>query len=152
MTLPVLDPLDSRLNAFSDTLTDSRLKEKVKSANYIDGMPAQISMPCVDVRKLPDLKTGIDTQFLLGQNVLVFDRKDGWAWVQSEFDDYVGWVEETCLSAEFPEFTHRVQAQRSYVYPAADLRFPVTKTLPMGSLVSVQGQAMINTATALITA
>lgn len=141
MTLPVLDPLDRRLNVFSDGLSDSRLREKIKSAKYVDGAPSLICEPCVDVRKVPDLETGIDTQFLLGENVQVFDRKDGWAWVQSEFDGYVGWVEETNLSEDFPEFTHRVQVQRSFIYPAADLRFPVVKTLSMGSLVSVTGEA-----------
>ncbi|MFK5979606.1 MAG: NlpC/P60 family protein [Rhizobiaceae bacterium] len=141
MTLPVLDPMDKRLNAFSDALSDSRLKDKVESAGYVDGTPAQISAPCVDVRRAPDLQVGIDTQFLLGQNVQVFDRKDGWAWVQSEFDGYVGWIEEASLNEEFPEFTHRVQVQRSFVYPAADLRFPVATILSMGSLVNVVGEA-----------
>ncbi|MBL4890852.1 MAG: C40 family peptidase [Rhizobiaceae bacterium] len=136
-----MDPMDRRLNAFSDALSDIRLKEKVESTKYVDGACALISEPCVDVRRVPDLEMGVDTQFLLGENVQVFDRKDGWAWVQSEFDGYVGWVEENNLSEEFPEFTHRVEVQRSFVYLAADLRFPVAKTLSMGSLVSVAGEA-----------
>ncbi|PCI02816.1 MAG: peptidase P60 [Hyphomicrobiales bacterium] len=136
-----MDPMDRRLNAFSEALSDRRLEGKVASAKYVDGTRAQISIPCVDVRRVPDLETGIDTQFFLGQNMQVFDRQNGWAWVQSEFDGYVGWVEETCLSNQVVEFTHRVQVQRSFVYPDADLRFPVTKTLSMGSLVSVTGDA-----------
>lgn len=141
MNLPVLDPLDRRLNIFSDELTDSRLKEKIKSAKYVAGSPAQIMAPCVDLRRVPDLKTGIDAQLLLGQNVQVFNHRDGFAWVQSDYNGYVGWVEDQFLSEEITSFTHRVQVGRSFIYPGSDLRFPIANTVSMGSLVNVTGKA-----------
>ncbi|MBL4600458.1 MAG: C40 family peptidase [Rhizobiaceae bacterium] len=141
MNLPVIDPLDKRLNAFNENIADSRLRKDVKSAKYVDGLPAQIVAPCVDMRRVPDLKTGIDTQLLLGQSVQVFERRDGFAWVQAKLDGYVGWVEEKCLSDDISIFTHRVLVGRSFVYPGPDLRFPRAKTLSMGSLVKVAGEA-----------
>lgn len=132
MTLPILDSKDRRLNAFID---------ETKSAKYTDGMAAQVSVPCLDMRKVPDINSGIDTQLLLGESVQIFSKNGGWALVQSDVDGYVGWVEEVGVTTTVRKFTHRVQVQRSFIYPDVDLRFPVVQTVSMGSLVDVSGSA-----------
>ena len=92
--LPQLDPLDSRLNAWRPEIADITLKGKVDAQNYVEGFQARITVAFTDMRPQPGRKSAIDTQLLYGETVRVFEVRDGWLWVQSETDGYVGWIEE----------------------------------------------------------
>ncbi len=131
---------DRRLNAVRPDLADLRLQGSVEAAKFVAGEPAAVTAPVVDMRPRPDPGSGIDTQLLLGEQVLVFERRDGWAWVQAEHDRYVGYVREDCLGATFGA-THVVTAPRSFVYPEADMKTPVRRALSMGSKVRIVGEA-----------
>lgn len=130
-----------RLNAFRDDLADIGLKGAVSAQRYLAGEPAWIAVPVADLKRSPSLSAGLDTQLLLGDLVSVFERANGWAWVQNEADFYVGYVEENALSETPPEATHRVCAPRSFVYSGSDLRLPVQVALSMGNAVRVTGEA-----------
>lgn len=113
----------------------------MEAADYVRPKAAWISAPVADLRRGPEQTAGVDTQLLLGQPVSVFERKGGWAWVQSNDDDYVGYVDERALASEQSEPTHVVSAPRSFAYPGPDLRFPISRALSMGSAVTVTGEA-----------
>ncbi|MHA7969370.1 C40 family peptidase [Rhizobium sp. CAU 1783] len=133
--------LDRRLNAFRDDLADKALDGLVNAARFVEGDPARVGPPVVGLRAKPDAAAGIDTELLLGEAVTVFDRADGWAWVKAGSDGYVGYLPETALSVDAPAPTHHVIVPRTFVYPGADLRFPVAATLSMGSRIAVTGEA-----------
>lgn len=133
--------LNPRLNAIRDDLADIMLKDAVAAERYAAGQPAWIAVPVADLKRSPDPSSGLDTQLLLGDQVFVFERSGGWAWVQNEADGYVGYLEETALSDISPAATHRVSAPRSFLYPGIDLRLPVQSALSMGNAVCVTGEA-----------
>ena len=85
MTSPDM-PLDQRLNIFRADLADERLRGKVEAQRYVTGTPASVILPVIGLRPKPELECGIDTELLLGETVLVFDRANGWAWVQADAD------------------------------------------------------------------
>lgn len=128
-----------RLNAFRDNLADVRLQGSVNAERFVAGEPAKIAVPVADLRRRPDANAGLDTQLLLGQDVAVFERADGWAWVQGVDDGYVGYVDERSLARPH-DTTHVVTAPRSFVYSGNDLRLPMVRTLSMGSLVTMTGE------------
>lgn len=130
-----------RLHAFRADLADIRLKGQVQAERFVAGRPAWIADPVADMRRNPDGRAGLDTQLLLGDAVSVFDRANGWAWVQGESDGYVGYVEERHLTEIAPATTHVVTAPRSFVYPGPDLHFPAVLALSMGSRVRIVGEA-----------
>jgi cell wall-associated NlpC family hydrolase len=131
---------DRRLHAVRPDLADLRLQGKVEAARFVAGEPATLIVPVADLRPRPDLHAGIDTQLLLGEKVLVFERRDGWAWVQAEQDRYVGYVgAESLRPIDIP--THVVTAPRSFVYPEADMKTPIRRALSMGSKVRIVGEA-----------
>lgn len=133
--------LDARLHAFRPDLADARLEGKVEAACFVAGRPARISAAVADIRKAPGLVAGVDTQFLLGDDVTVFEDKDGWAWVQGERDSYVGYAASSTLGPRGETPTHVVSVPRTFVYPGADLRFPQRGQLSMGCAVAVAGSA-----------
>ncbi|ESX48361.1 NlpC/P60 family protein [Mesorhizobium sp. C416B] len=132
---------DARLHAFRSDLADARLKGKVSADRFVTGRPARITASVADVRKAPRPDAGVNTQVLFGDDVLVFEEAEGWAWVQAERDGYVGYVGATMLGGREHAPTHIVTAPRTFLYPGPDLRFPISGQLSMGSTVTVTGAA-----------
>jgi cell wall-associated NlpC family hydrolase len=132
--------LDRRLHAFRPDLASADLRDRVAASQFVEGQPAQITAPFVDLRPAPRTDTGIDTQLLHGATVRVFDEREGWAWLQADTDGYVGYAPASALG-EIEEPTHVVVAQRSFVYRGADLRFPATEVHSMGAKVLITGEA-----------
>lgn len=132
---------DTRLHAFRSDLADARLEGEVVAERFVSGTPARVKSAVADVLKEPSPGAGINTQFLYGDGVIVFETNSGFAWVQAERDGYVGYVRDTDLEDLSSEPTHIVSVPRTFVYPGPDLRFPKADELSMGSTVKVTGGA-----------
>jgi cell wall-associated NlpC family hydrolase len=132
---------DPRLHAFRADLADVRLKGEVAAERFVAGRPARVRAAVADLRSAPRSDAGQNTQLLLGDGVLMFDEREGWAWVQAESDGYVGYVASDSLVESGTQPTHRLAVPRSFLYPAPDLRFPRANVLSMGSAVEVSSFA-----------
>lgn len=133
--------LDRRLHAFRPDLADIALEGKVEAAAFVAGRPARLVWPVAPLRARPDRDAGIDTELLLGEDLLVFESMDGWSWVKSLADGYVGYLPEHAAEPNEAPLTHHIVVPRSFVYPGQDLRFPVRMALSMGSRIRVTGEA-----------
>ena len=133
--------LDRRLNAFRPDLAEKSLEGQVDALRFVDGRPARVIAATAAMRPKPELTSGIDTELLFGEPVSVLDRSNGWAWVKSGVDDYVGYVEEMALGAPGSAPTHWVTALRTFVYPGPDMKFPAVTALSMGSRLVATGEA-----------
>lgn len=131
--------LDRRLNVFRSDLADEKLQGAVQADRFVSGSPAQVVVPVIGLRPTPDLVAGIDTELLFGETLRVFDRANGWAWVQADADGYAGYVPETAIG-DVVAATHRIVAPRTFVYPSAELRKPPVAALSMGSLIRIVGE------------
>lgn len=132
--------LDRRLHAFRADLADVALEGRVDAPRFVQGVAAQIAVPVAPLRPSPDLESGIDTQLLFGETVRVFDRKDGFVWVQADQDGYVGYLPDVMLDV-VEQATHRIVTQRTFVYPGPELRKPPLRALSMGSRVTIVGKS-----------
>ncbi|MGV1837450.1 NlpC/P60 family protein [Rhizobium rhizogenes] len=133
--------LDHRLNAYRPDLAEASLRGRVEAERFVEGTRAQVTVPVVALRPQPDLVRGIDTELLLGEDVTVFERKDGWAWVKAVSDGYVGYLPEDTIREGLVTPTHIVVPQRTFLYPEPELRKPYTGVLSMGSRIRVTGTA-----------
>lgn len=133
--------LDRRLNAYRPDLAEASLEGKVEALRFVSGTLARIAVPVAPLRPQPDLSKGIDTELLFGEDVVVFDRADGWCWVKAGSDGYVGYLPEATLSEGQAGPTHVVTVQRTFLYPEPELRKPHQSVLSMGSRVRVAGEA-----------
>lgn len=132
-----MNRLDPRLHAWRADLADIRLKGKVESHRFVEGQAAMIATAVASVHRHPDKSAGVDTQFLFGDPIRVFERADQWCWVQAEHDCYTGYVMASDLSPGGPAPSHIVVAPRTFVYPGPELRLPPVTALSMGSRVAV---------------
>ena len=133
---PALDP---RLNAFRDDLAADALKGQVEASRFVSGRPAHVTVPVTALRRRPEADGPRDTELLRGESVSVFDEADGFAWVQSQRDAYVGYVSLEALGTGTPAPTHRVSALRSFIYGEADLKSPMNNWVSLNSLLVVSG-------------
>ena len=106
---PPLRP-DPRRNPWRDDLACESMRAAVDVPRYVAGFERQVMRAVVAMRRMPDLRTGIETEILFGERVTVFEEADGWSWVQIARDRYVGYVRSDALSQELTLPTHRVKA------------------------------------------
>jgi cell wall-associated NlpC family hydrolase len=130
--------LDPRLNAYRDDLADARLRGVIAAPRYAEGRAARIVAGRAPMRRGPALEAEIDTFSHYGEGLLIFDEAGGYAWCQSLFDFYVGYVEaRDIVIGATPEPTHFVATPGSYLYDAPDLRAAASDFLPRHSAVVV---------------
>jgi len=128
--------LDKRINAFRADLASVKLKGLVDALRFVDGEPASVAVGRASLKAAPSSAAAQDSELLHGERVTVYERADGWAWVQAADDDYVGYVREDQLSAPFE--THlQIAALMTPVFASPDIKTPVKDMLPMTAEVNL---------------
>lgn len=129
--------LDKRLHAFRDDLADDSLRGSVGAQDFVSGILMQCADSVAGVHRSASPEAMQLTQVLWGETVTVFERKNGWAWVQLQRDGYVGYMEETALATSTTPASHRLPVRSSHLYPAANLKSQPAIAIPMGSELAV---------------
>jgi cell wall-associated NlpC family hydrolase len=127
--------VDRRLTPFNDRVAAKHLAGLVDAAEFVDGWSMQIAVPVADLRVDPK-SASRDRQLLFGEQVKVFEIKDGLAFCQADKDGYVGYVSDAHF-AEPVDTTHFVSVAATHIYPSADLKKPETALLSFGAKVRV---------------
>ena len=140
--------MDPRLNAFRPDLADVRLRDQIETERYVTGEEAVVTAGLLPVRREPKPDAPLDTFFQFGEPVLVFETGSDFAWCQSRFDRYVGYVDARYIAvgpAKPP--THFVVTMGSHRYVEPDLRSPIIDFLPRHSTVTVTEIALLTRGT-----
>jgi cell wall-associated NlpC family hydrolase len=132
---------DRRLNAYRLDLAEEALRGTVAAERYVAGTPARVVLPVAALRPRPESGAGIDTELLFGEAVRVLDRADGWAWVKSDFDGYVGYLPEAAIDPGAAAATHVVAVPRTFAYSGPDLKTPAAFALSVGSRLTATGES-----------
>ncbi|MFJ5369434.1 C40 family peptidase [Bosea sp. CER48] len=133
--------LDRRTSAFRPDLAARALTGQVEAARFADPQPMRVIAPSAPLRREPRPDAPLDTEALAGELVDVYEREEGWAWVQLAGDGYVGYLPDDALRPDAPAPTHRVTALRTFVYPGPAIKQPPLAALSLGAGVSVSGEA-----------
>lgn len=133
-TLPA--GFDRRITPARADLAAATLRGHVASARYVEGRPMRIAVEAEALRAHPSAEMALDTQALFGEEVVVYDESNDWAFVQLQADGYVGYLPASALMAPATP-THRVNVPRTLVYPAADMKRPAVMALPMQAQLAV---------------
>jgi cell wall-associated NlpC family hydrolase len=131
--------MDRRLFAHRPDLADERLRGSVEAARYVAGTQVQFRAALTPVLRAASPDSMQLTQALMGENALMFEDKDDWAWVQLAHDNYVGYVRSESLSKDILQTTHHVHVVSTLIYPKPDLKSQPVVFLPMNAEVAVLG-------------
>lgn len=99
----------------------------------------QVIEPVIAVRKSPRMDAVQLTQALIGETVKVFDEAEGWAWVQLDRDDYVGYVTANALDTNIVSPTHRVAVPSTFLYPEPNLKTQPAIAVTFNAQVNITG-------------
>ncbi len=129
-----------RLNAYRPDLADARLEGRVEADRFVAGRRRRVAAGIADLRREPEDGAALDSQLLFGETVLVFEERDGWAWLQNETDGYVGYAPGAALGDETATASHKLTAPRSFLYPEPDIKAPPLEVLSLGARAAVSGE------------
>lgn len=104
--------------------------------NAAPGLTRTAPEPCTVIRPVVDLLTdpggARDRQLIWGETVDRYENRQGWSFVQTRKDGYVGYVPSDTLGPRKPA-THWVSAPASHVYEAPDIKSKDRLSLSFGS-------------------
>jgi hypothetical protein len=127
---------DPRLTPARADLAAAHLRGKLDAPRFVEGRPLRLRVEIADLRRAPALDAPIDTQVLYGEEVMLYDEHEGWAWVQLASDGYVGYISREALTDLAAPPTHRVSVNRTFLYPAPNMKLPVRDALPRGAAIA----------------
>jgi len=125
---------DKRLTPARPDLAASSLKGQVEAARFVDGEAAAAAWGRVSLRASPSHDSGQVSELLFGEIVTVYERKDGWAWLQAKTDSYVGYARESGLGEPL-EADARVTQLLTPLLFAPDVKSPLRDLLPLNARV-----------------
>lgn len=125
---------DRRLLPANGRVAAAHLEGSVVAESYVAGTPAMVLQPCADLCVTPAGKR--DRQWLLGTKVTVFENLNGWSFVQSRADGFVGYVDSNALGPG-QALTHRVSTRATHLYETESFKSRDLGHLSFGSSVTV---------------
>ena len=128
---------DRRLHAYREDLADETLRGQVEARSYVPGQERQVQSASAPIRRKPSASAEQEAEALFGERLKLFDEKDGWAWVQSERDGYVGYVRSAQITGATWAATHVVAVPRTPLFSGPNLKTPIDDFLHMESALEV---------------
>jgi len=129
---------DKRRYPANDRVAHESLRGRIEGVEYVAGTKAGIAAPVADIRDAPG--GSLQRQLIYGQEVAVLESRDEWAFAQSRYDGYVGYLATQDLGP-WHEPTHRVTARATHLYEAPHFKRPARDSLSFGSGLRVTGQS-----------
>jgi cell wall-associated NlpC family hydrolase len=130
---------DRRLTPARPDLAAAELAGRVSASRYVAGRAMHVAVEAANLHCAPSHEAAIDTQALFGEDVTLYEDNEGWGWVQLARDSYVGYLAINALAAGKTAPTHSVRVNRTFVYPAGNMKLPADFALPLGGRVNVTG-------------
>lgn len=128
---------DPRRTPANGRVAAAYLQGQVAAERFSDGTPAEVTAIVADLRRAP--AGARDRQLLLGAAVTVFEDREGWSYVQSTSDGYVGYLRTDQLGPR-GALTHRVCTPATHAYTSDDMKTPERCALPFGAKLTVTNE------------
>jgi hypothetical protein len=125
---------DKRLTPARPDLAASSLKGQMEAARFVDGEDVAVAWGRVSLRASPSYDSRQVSELLFGEIVTVYERKDGWAWLQARTDSYMGYARESGLGPLITPDARVTQLLTPLLF-APDVKSPLRDLLPLNAWV-----------------
>jgi cell wall-associated NlpC family hydrolase len=133
------ESFDPRVTPARRDLAAAHLEGLVTADRFARGERRSIVAGVADLHRHPRPDAPVDTQALHGEALTLYDEDEGWGWVQLEIDGYTGYIAMHAIGPALAAPSHIVSVNRTFVYPAPDMKQPVLAALPLGARIHVAG-------------
>jgi hypothetical protein len=120
-----------RLTPARPDLAAVHLKGQVEAARFVAGEICSVARGRASLRARPSDDAPQDNELLRGEIVTVYERRDGWAWLQAKTDSY---VREEALGP-VTDSDARVILPLAPLLSEADVKSPLRDLLPLNAAV-----------------
>lgn len=124
--------MDRRTHPANNYAACRSLVGRVAHHNFVDPVKRAITVAVVDLCDTPNGNR--DRQLLFGDFVNVIDTRENWAFVQSLYDGYVGYVPAHTLGMTV-DVSHVVVVPQTHIYQSPNFKSRNVGWLPMGAQV-----------------
>ena len=126
---------DSRITPIRRDLASAVYKAIVKRKKYVNAKLATVKSAFSPLYSNKGSK--LSTQLLYGEECDVFETKNGWSWIQSRRDNYVGYTPSIHLTRKTYKPNSKVISLRTVIYTKPDIKSVTRGYLSFNSLVEV---------------
>ncbi len=125
--------MDRRLTPFSGRFALETLRGQVE-ADFVAGEVGAVAQPLADLEAAPG--GARDRQVMLGEPLVVVERRGAHVFVQMGKDGYCGWLAAAAVGSEVAA-THWVAAAGTHLYPEPRVQARAVAALPFGARLAV---------------
>ncbi len=126
---------DTRITPIRRDLASIAYKAIVKRKKYVTAKLATVKSTFTPLYSNKGSK--LSTQLLYGEECDVFETKNGWSWIQSRRDNYVGYTPTINLTRKIYKPNSKVISLRTVIYTKPDIKSVTKGYLSFNSLVEV---------------
>ena len=126
---------DTRITPIRRDLASTAYKAVVKRKKYVTAKLATVKSAFTPLYSNKGSK--LSTQLLYGEECDVFETKNGWSWIQSRRDNYVGYTPTIHLTRKIYKPNSKVISLRTVIYTKPDIKSVTKGYLSFNSLVEV---------------
>ena len=126
---------DTRITPIRRDLASTAYKAIVKRKKYVTAKQATVKSTFTPLYANKGSK--LSTQLLYGEECDIFDTKNGWSWIQSRRDNYVGYTPTINLTRKIYKPNSKVISLRTIIYTKPDIKSVTKGYLSFNSLVEV---------------
>ena len=126
---------DTRITPIRRDLASTAYKAIVKRKKYVTAKRATVKSAFTPLYSNKGSK--LSTQLLYGEECDVFETKNGWSWIQSRRDNYVGYTPTINLTRKIYKPNSKVISLRTVIYTKPDIKSVTKGYLSFNSLVEV---------------
>ena len=126
---------DIRITPIRRDLASPAYKAIVKRKKYVTAKLATVKSAFTPLYSNKGSK--LSTQLLYGEECDVFETKNGWSWIQSRRDNYVGYTPTINLTRKIYKPNSKVISLRTVIYTKPDIKSVTKGYLSFNSLVEV---------------
>ncbi len=126
---------DTRITPIRRDLASTAYKAIVKRKKYVTAKLATVKSAFTPLYSNKGSK--LSTQLLYGEECDVFETKNGWSWIQSRRDNYVGYTPTINLTRKIYKPNSKVISLRTIIYTKPDIKSVTKGYLSFNSLVEV---------------
>ena len=126
---------DTRITPIRRDLASTAYKAIVKRKRYVSAKLATVKSAFTPLYSNKGSK--LSTQLLYGEECDVFETKNGWSWIQSRRDNYVGYTPTINLTRKIYKPNSKVISLRTVIYTKPDIKSVTKGYLSFNSLVEV---------------
>ena len=126
---------DTRITPIRRDLASTAYRAIVKRKKYVTAKLATVKSSFAPLYSNKGSK--LSTQLLYGEECDVFETKNGWSWIQSRRDNYVGYTPTINLTRKIYKPNSKVISLRTVIYTKPDIKSVTKGYLSFNSLVEV---------------